>query len=596
MGFGMAARHGKLAVRLLGCAALVFSAAASADRPHGDGLQLVTNGHSEYRIVVPKDATVHDTRAAEALRDTIRQISGAELPIVTDREPLTDREIIIGRNHHALMVGVRPDRGKLGREGFRILTTGRYVVIAGGPERGTLYGANALLEEYLGCRWFTPKLSRIPSMETIILPEIDRTELPAMDYRQVYYAENGDHDLGVHLRLNAGVPGAGPEETVNDEYLSGNGLCHTSLSFCSPDEYFATHPEYFCFWRGQRRPDQLCLTNPAVLEIVVRNLAAAIERNPGPKVWNVSQMDNGEPCECPECKALDEREGGHAGTIVNFTNQVAARFPDKTISTLAYWYSMVPPKTIRPAKNVQIIYCIDGDFRGNIESEWEGFAAMSPNLFIWYYCIPCQNIIAPWPNLLSVQRDFQRFVGKGAKGAFVEGSFEPGSEFAELRNYLIAKLLWDPNCDISALIDDYVECAYGPAAREMREYIDTMYGALTAAGDTLDTHCWSEAYAGTFLRPEMLAQYDAIFDRAEAAAASDPEILARVEHDRAPLMHAELQLGYGTVDQRIALVERLEDIAKRTGIPHFADFNERPAEAYLGGLLEDLRKQKAAVR
>lgn len=583
----------RAAVRLLGYAALVVSAEASAGGVPADGLQLVTDGRSEYRIVVPREGTVHDTRAAEALRDTIRQISGAELTIVTDDQPLAQHEIIIGRNHHALMVGVKPDRRPLGKEGFRIRTTGRHLVISGGPERGTLYGANTFLEEYLGCRWFTPTVSRIPSKRDITLPAIDETQVPAIANRLVYYAEAVEHDYAVHQKLNMWMTNPRPGDTVAEEDTSGNGLCHTFFALCSPDEYFVTHPEYFSLWRGERRPSQLCLTNPDVLEVVVRNLGAAIEKNPGPRYWNVSQMDNGEPCECPACKALDEREGGYAGTIISFVNQVAARFPDRIISTLAYWYSMVPPKTVRPAPNVEIIYCIDGDFRGSIESDWAGWVGMAPHVYIWYYCIPCQNMVAPWPNLLSMQQDIQRFVAGGTRGMFIEGAYNVGSEFAELRAYLLAKLVWDPDCDVSALIDDYLAGCYGPAAPAMREYIDAMYGALTAAGDTLDTHCWSRDYAGTFLAPAMLARYDEMFDRAERAVASDPELLARVQHDRAPLLHAEVQLGYGGVDARIALVEQLQDIAARTGIPFFADFDQRPAGQYLPELLEELRREKA---
>jgi len=304
-------------------------------------------------------------------------------------------------------------------------------------------------------------------------------------------------------------------------------------------------------------------------------------------------MDNGQPCTCPACKALDDREGGYAATIISFVNQVAAHFPDKTLSTLVYWYSMIPPKTVRPAPNVQLIYCVDGDFRGAVTPSFEAFSAMAPELWMWYYCIPCQNMVAPWPNLLSLQHDMRHFTSHGARGIFVEGACDRGSEFAELRGYLLAKLLWDQDFDVDAGIDEFLAAFYGPAAPALREYIDTMYKALTDAGDTLDTHCWSAAYAGTFLTPALLARYDTLFDRAEQAVAGQPELLARVQRARAPLMHAELQLSYGDVDARIALAERLQDISKRTGIPFFADFGGRPAGSYLPSLLDGLRAEKA---
>ena len=554
----------------------------------------MANGRGDYRIVVPRRRSFDEQRAADELQTTIRQISRAELPIVTDDPTLAKHEIILGRSRHAERLGAHVAYDRLGREGFTIRTVGQRLVIAGGPERGVLYGVYALLETYVGCRWFTPTVSRIPSLRTIEVPAIeDDTQVPAFAYRQVYYAECGDRDFCLHSKLNV-LPSSDPHDLVSPQENSGNGLCHTFFSLCSPDKCFATHPEYFGMWDGQRTPAQLCLSNPDVVDVVVESLREAMRKNPQARIWNVSQMDNGQPCTCPDCKALDDREGGYAATIINFVNQVAAHFPHKTISTLVYWYSMDPPKTVRPVSNVQLIYCVDGDFRGPVGPSFEAFAAMAPELWIWYYCIPCQNIIAPWPNLLSLQHDMKYFAEHGARGIFVEGSYEPGSEFAELRTYLLAKLLWDQDYDVDTGIAEFLDAYYGPAAPMLREYIDAMYKALTDAGDTLDTHCWSRDYAGTFLTPAMCAQYDAIFERAEKVAADEPELLARVQHARAPLMHAEVQLGYGDVDTRIALVEGLQDISARTGIPRYADFGGKPAESYLPALLDGLRAEKAA--
>jgi len=590
MGLAGSIVRGSAGAWLLACAAVC--AAAGAGQAPG-ALRLVTNGHSDYRIVVPCRPSLDEQRAARELRAMVRRISGAELPIVTDEQPLAKHEIILGRSRHAERVGARVNFGRLGNEGFTIRTVGKHLIIGGGPERGTLYGVYTFLETYLGCRWFTTTVSRIPSTRDIEIPAIEGdTQVPAFVYRQVYYAECGDRDFCVRNKLNV-MATKEPADLVSPRDSPGNGLCHTFFPLCPPDKYFAMHPEYFGMWDGQRQPAQLCLSNPDVVDVVVGSLREAMKKQPEARCWNVSQMDNGQPCTCPECKALDDREGGHAATIISFVNQVAAHFPDKTISTLVYWYSMDPPKTVRPVSNVQLIYCVDGDFRGPVGPSFEAFAAMAPELWIWYYCIPCQNIIAPWPNLLSMQHDMQYFTRHGARGIFVEGSYEPGSEFAELRTYLLAKLLWDQDFDVDKGIDEYVDAYYGPAAPMMRVYIDTMYKALTDAGDTLDTHCWSRNYAGTFLTPAMCARYDAIFDGAEKAVADDPELLLRVQHDRAPLMHAEVQLGYGDVDARIALVERLEDIAAQSGIPCFADFNEKPAESYLPALLDALRNEKA---
>ena len=45
---------------------------------------LFSDGHSDYSIVLPADASKSETTAAKELQEYLRQISGATLPIVTD--------------------------------------------------------------------------------------------------------------------------------------------------------------------------------------------------------------------------------------------------------------------------------------------------------------------------------------------------------------------------------------------------------------------------------------------------------------------------------------------------------------------------------
>lgn len=78
---------------------------------------------------------------------------------------------------------------------------------------------------------------------------------------------------------------------------------------------------------------------------------------------SVSQNDgNYTNCTCDACKAIDDYEGALSGSIITFLNKLAARFPDKEFSTLAYLYTMNPPKRVKPLPNVNIMLCdIDCD-------------------------------------------------------------------------------------------------------------------------------------------------------------------------------------------------------------------------------------------
>ena len=58
-------------------------------------------------------------------------------------------------------------------------------------------------------------------------------------------------------------------------------------------------------------------------------------------------------------------------------------------------------------------------------------------------------------------------------------------EMSELRAYLISKLLWNPEADADAIIDDFVNGYYGNAGPYIRQYIDTMRYALIESGHHL---------------------------------------------------------------------------------------------------------------
>ena len=73
---------------------------------------------------------------------------------------------------------------------------------------------------------------------------------------------------------------------------------------------------------GNGRHAQLCLTNPEVLRLVTSNVLDRIRKDPGALCYGVSQNDSHEYCECDTCKAVDEEEESHAGTMVRFVNGV----------------------------------------------------------------------------------------------------------------------------------------------------------------------------------------------------------------------------------------------------------------------------------
>ena len=65
------------------------------------------------------------------------------------------------------------------------------------------------------------------------------------------------------------------------------------------------------------------------------------------------------------------------------------------------------------------------------------------------------------------------------KGVFEEGAYAgPGAEMAELRAWVLAQLLWNPQQDDRALIKEFLRGYYGKRAGDLIErYLELMHDA-----------------------------------------------------------------------------------------------------------------------
>jgi len=60
------------------------------------------------------------------------------------------------------------------------------------------------------------------------------------------------------------------------------------------------------------------------------------------------------------------------------------------------------------------------------------------------------HYLAPFPNLPPLQADLRFYLDHGVKGIFMQGDGNsPGGDFAELKAWLIARLLWNPKPEMA---------------------------------------------------------------------------------------------------------------------------------------------------
>jgi hypothetical protein len=537
---------------------------------HAQQFTLVKEGKSNCRIIIPERASVTEIHAAMVFQNYILRISGATLPIESDNIKPADGEVLIGNVNRDELKDVPKE--KLGKDGLYIKNTGKKLVIAGGTEKGVLYGVYTFLEKYTGCRKYSSTVTVVPKQKSIVLNTINDIEVPSFAYREQLYPDAYDPEYMAWHKLDAhyGNPDTG---------IEWGSFVHTFNALLSSKEYGETHPEYFSFYNGERHSGmnangraeaQLCLSNPEVLEIVCKNLQLLIAGNPGAKYWSVSQNDNVNYCRCPKCTELDEKYasftpgskmyGTHAnslyspigiGSVLTFVNKVAERFPDKIISTLAYQYTRVPPKDLIPRENVNIMLCnIESPRHVPIEvgdksfcEDLEGWTRLTKNIIIWDYVVQYRNLISPFPNLHTLQPNLKYLYDKGVTMIFEEGNPETRGEFYELKAYILAKLMWDVDADVNKVMDDFFTGYYGNAGKIIREYSDLLQKMMIKSGEKLIIYGTPIEEKNSFLSDSLITEYNKIFDRAEIAVAGTPEILERVKVARLPLNYTILEIA-----------------------------------------------------
>ncbi|MFQ7112397.1 DUF4838 domain-containing protein [Hallella bergensis] len=226
---------------------------------------LFNDGHSDYDIVVAPEASISELKAAEDLKDYLKQVGNVEVAISRSLNG-TGAHIYIGYNARvARLTGAeKPDDSD---EQFVWCTVGDDLCIYGGRQRGTMYGVYRFIAKYLGVRWYTKDFTKVPRFTSLKMPNIKGGEKPAFRYRHLfYYTSRIHHDWDAHNSLNSTFG-----DVISNVYgdLQSYWDVHTMGKLIPPTEFFKLHPEFFSMRNGKRIGDgQLCLSNPRVVALL----------------------------------------------------------------------------------------------------------------------------------------------------------------------------------------------------------------------------------------------------------------------------------------------------------------------------------------
>ncbi len=513
-------------------------------------MYIAVNGETDFVIVTADGADSCIMNAVDELQTYLEKICGAKFEHVAESGYTGGKAIVLGETDLGI---TDTEPASIGEDGFLLYSNGEQLVILGEDSRGTLYGVYTFLEEYLGVRWFTPTLEVVPESENIVIDAgINRVVEPSFVLRRnacpgtnkKHYARN---------RINV---------TYWDEMKDYGGamtyvLWDVTFTDLVPDALFAEHPEYFAMNPdGTRTTDHVCVSNPGVLEVAVKNAREAILNCPrDSKYIHIGQKDNQNYCHCETCEAIYAKYGSISSATILFANAFADalddEFPDFTFTFYSYLETERPPTdlTLKCNQNVVPVLCglhhacrshkltecgaqdintgdefmlLYGDHEPTIAQDFADWVKIADRTFIYDYTINFLNSAQFFSNLETMQHTMKYMYDIGITGFTYNCGDGHGAAFNELRNYLLCKLQWDVNADVEYHMMDFMNAYYGEAAAPyLKEILDIQAAQIKATAHAFDFD-WH--YQSGFYPIHTISKLDSLWKKALSADVTDEQM------------------------------------------------------------------------
>ena len=369
-------------------AALFVSLAVSS--VSAGGLAITADGQPKAAIVLGESIRPNDL-AVTALVSHVKQISGATLPVIAEKELATAEVkdgrivapegkanaqtfILIGDGALTRRLGVSLEG--LGPGGIVVKTGGNTLSLLAqndGSSARTPANARAVFRflEALGCRYLWPGETGkvLPHERTITAPDLDVRFTPPIGQRNIRFAPPDGRDtpkglawLGFTVDDYRTALATGSRTEAEGTWAAWNGLGGNAgivggAAGCGLRggwaEHGAAHPEWFALQADGTRDQskakerwRLCVSNPGLIEHVANDIIARLNGH-AQGVISLCPNDGGYSsfCMCDECRKLDPPNAPKVKMLifahVGGTERTEVEYPALTDRFVHYWNAVV---------------------------------------------------------------------------------------------------------------------------------------------------------------------------------------------------------------------------------------------------------------
>ena len=480
--------------------------------------------------------------------------------------------VVVGDGALARSLGATAD--DLGPSGIRIRTAGNALVLTGSADDPdtAIYAVCEFLET-LGFRYLWPgDLGKVvPRRRTVTVPAMDVAYTPPIGQRHIRGGSWRGQDTGLGwLGISVAEAEAARAAAATREAalprregtwfrwhrLGGDLGIRGGHAGCGLaggwEKWGKAHPEWFALQKDGTRDQgaagnrfRLCVSNPGLIEQVARDVIAKKKADPTLRCVSLSPNDGGYSsfCQCATCKALDAPDGPTVTLLVfekvgkphrepldyvsltdryvHFWNAVAERvakvYPDLLMNVDAYSAYQNAPLRHTLHRNL-VVRFVPYD-----RAKWDAWRPKATRMF-WR------------PNVLGRSKRTGVLFAYGAEMTEMFHRFMASGMLATdfdcctgnwavqgLNYYVCARLNWRPNLTYDAILDDYCQSGFGPAAEHVKRYF-----RLAEKTWRPERHDRKNPTAALNLTPDLLAALREALARADEAADGNTEVRRRI--------------------------------------------------------------------
>lgn len=482
----------------------------------------------------PEDAQ----KGAQEMARVASKVLGVDVVATPWREHRGKRTFVVTDAKHAPPELAKRLEGKR-RDAFLIhhptKLEGREVclLVANDP-RACDFPVYHFLTRYMGVEWVGPDpLGEVltPQPDWRMPERIDDLQNP--DYEHRYWQAHG-----MNIR----------------RWLAGSFRMqfHHNLGQVFDPVKYKDQPDLYPFYNGQRNvPDpeknrfggwQPCTGNPKSVEIAAQYGLDYLRDNPDKVSFSLSVNDGGVgSCMCDLCRAQDSKDAFDWGAAnlsdryFRFYNEVIERVlqknPNAYLAALGYGRAKTPPAGVQIHPRVLVFSVCDNsniqpDFAQR-QRDWKA-AGATPCIYQWLWdggFLTVRHYPRQLKDIISLSHEM------GGFGYYCEDitSWAVGAP----KFYVLARLLWDTNSDVDALLDHYLRLTFGEAAAPaVRAYFDRWEEVWERGGKEIRHNTgrdWRSAAQLKDLTREDLAAMDRALAQAAPGTSEQKQRLGYVD-------------------------------------------------------------------